>query len=162
MGDRYVPITRDQMDAMMVKEMGFTPISLPNVAEVVYQRDVVTTSGATFDYAIRVFSSVDARTGVTRESGKDAIRVVLIDKKKDRPWKAKSDKRIHRTKNALPTLKERCREQFRFVITDRPKCPKCGGLMVERSSRTGNRKFLSCARFAPNESWHCDGTLNVG
>jgi len=156
MASRYTEIRHDEM-ADLLEGIGFEPRNQSGCVEYVWERNVVSKSGKTFPYAVRVYSSVDKRTGVTRDCGADAIRVVLMDLESGRAMKLKTGKgkagqRIYRTKNALPTLKERCREYFVKVIQDG--CPKCGAVMAERAGKNGS--FLGCTKYPV-----CKGTKPI-
>lgn len=156
MASRYTEIDHSDM-ADTLEGIGFEPANQPGCVEYIWQREVVSTSGKKFPYAVRVYSSVDKRTGRTRDCGTDAIRVVLMDLESGRALKLKGGKgkagqRIYRTKNALPTLVERCREYFGKVIHDG--CPKCGSVMAERAGKNG--KFLGCTKYPV-----CNGTKTI-
>lgn len=156
MTSRYVEIKHDEM-AEVLESIGFSNVDVKGCVEFVWERQVEDTAGNEFPYAVRVYSSVDKRTYITRDCGADAIRVVLMDLDTGRALKLKSGKgkagqRIYRTKNALPTLKERCREYFIKVIRDG--CPKCGAVMAERSGKNGN--FMGCTKFPK-----CNGSRNI-
>ena len=156
MASRYREITHTEMSAHL-EGIGFFPLNLSGCVEFVWQRTVETKGGKKFPYAVRVYSSVDKRTGMTRDCGADAIRVVLMDLETGRALKLRSGKgkagqRIYRTKNALPTLTERCREYFTKVIKDG--CPKCGAVMAEREGKNG--KFYGCTKYPA-----CNGTKPV-
>ena len=156
MTSRYVEISYEKMNETL-ESIGFSKVYPKGVIEYVWERQVEDTAGKEFPYAVRVYSSVDARTMTTRDCGADAIRVVLMDLATGRALKLKSGKgkagqRIYRTKNALPTLKERCREYFIKVI--REGCPKCGAVMAERAGKNG--KFLGCTKYP-----ECNGTRKV-
>ena len=156
MASRYREITHTAMAAHL-ESIGFFPLNLNGCVEYVWQRNVESKQGKQYPYAVRVYSSVDKRTGLTRDCGSDAIRVVLMDLKTGRALKLKSGKgkagqRIYRTQNALPTLTERCREYFSKVIHDG--CPKCGSVMAERGGRNG--KFLGCTKYPA-----CNGTKQL-
>ena len=150
----YVPFTKRQLDEVLVADMGFA-VANAGLGEYVYERDVITKSGVAHPYKIRVFSSVLKSTGVTDECGADAIRVVLIDKLTDRPAAGKQ-RRVHRTKSAMINLRERCRDVFKVVL-ETPKCPCCGGLMMERVNKKTQQTFMSCSRYAPGTPTHCTG-----
>lgn len=156
MATTYVEITKAQMEDLLINQMGFTRANDDLMSEYVYQRDVTTTSGVEYPYMIRVYSSVKKQTGVSDECGADAIRVVLFDKVTGRPAK-KTEKRVHRTKNALPNLRNRCRTAFKFVL-EAEKCDKCNSVMIERENGKTGHKFLSCSRWGPNTPHHCTGT----
>ena len=107
----YVEIDIEEFRGMVETDMGFKCINGGEdggrAKEYIYERIVQHRNeddfmsalrGDKFRYAIRIFSSIDKRTNVTRNSGQDAIRVTLYDLIKDRPVRV--EKRVHRTKNA--------------------------------------------------------------
>jgi hypothetical protein len=149
----YVGFNKSAIEELLVAEMGFTQI--PSSREYVYTRPVTTKSGVKFPYAIQVYSSVLCSTRYTDSSGADAIQVTLIDTVTGKPAAAKQ-KRVHRTKNAFPNLRERCRDLFRLVI-EAPKCPCCGAMMNVRTNTKTGKEFLSCSRYAPGKHYHCTG-----
>lgn len=67
------------------------------------------------EITVRIFSSVDKRTGVTRDYGKDAIRIVYWDFKNDRP--IGKDKRINRTEGAT-TIKDRIEKRINAFLAN--------------------------------------------
>lgn len=115
-------------------KIGFALISLPNVFELVFERRFEETR-----FSIRVYSSVSAHSGMTREKGSDAIRVMIhdYDLDVDAPISV-----VKRTQNALTNLVVRCREAF--VWKNAHKC-KCGAIMAVRDGKRG--KFLGCSAF---------------
>ena len=97
---------------------------------------------------LRIFSSVDIKTGSSRSVGTDAIRIVPVAfvKKKTSYWKylKKVEKRTNRTTN----WKENLYQNLLRVITnisDGYKAGKCGHILVKRSSRFG--EFWGCINF---------------
>lgn len=155
MTTNYVPIKQQEMNQMLMGDMGFHQ-TIQAGGELVYERPVTTVSGKHYPYTIRVYSSIRADTGKSAAKGKDAIRVVLMDNMTGNPAK-NPETRIHRTKNALPNLKKRCRAVFKQVL-ESEKCPKCGSMMVVRENRTNGHKFWACTRYSPNKPLHCNGT----
>lgn len=156
----YVPFNRHQIDDVLCVDMGFTLVDIPQGSrEFVYERDVVTKSGVSYPYKIRVYSSVRKDTNWTDECGADAIRVVLMDKVTGTPAAGKQ-KRVHRTKNAMGNLRQRCRDLFKMVL-EAEKCPRCEAIMVERENRKTGQKFLSCTHFRPGAEYHCVETKQI-
>ena len=159
-GDRYVPIDETEMRELMTR-IGFETIALPRTTELVFQRQIETSAGKKFPYAVRVYSSV--AHGNSRGVGEDAIRVVLIDLDEENPkfqfmkvigeGTKKAGRRIYRTKSAMATLEARCREYFTHVIKN--PCPKCGSVMAVRNSKNG--QFLGCTKFRTG----CRGTREI-
>lgn len=149
-GDRYVPIDENEMRDLMTR-IGFETISLPRTTELVFQRQIETTAGKKFPYAVRVYSSI--AHGNSRAVGEDAIRVVLVDLKAENPkfqfmkvlgeGTKKAGRRIYRTKSAMTTLETRCRDYFTHIIKN--PCPKCGSAMAVRNTKGG--QFLGCTKY---------------
>lgn len=145
-GSRYRAITRREFERQMA-DMGFTEIAYPGSKEHIYQRPIANRDGSPSRFVVRVFSSVHIHTATTRECGDDAIRTVLFDTAlKDQRGRERivQDWRTFRTENALPNMRERARDAFRYAIEHG--CD-CGALMVERSSKRG--PFMGCTDF-PN------------
>lgn len=159
MGERYVPIQLSQMQGLLETEMGFIRADESNVWEMIWVRDVTTKSGQEFPYQIKVYSTIDRRTNVSRDSGEDAIRLILKDKITGRPVKT-AEKRVFRTKNALVNTRQRARELFLHVL-EGPHCPKCGALMAARTGGPGKHTFVGCTHYGPENPWHCKGTREV-
>ncbi len=159
MAAQYVPIRTAQMNDLLCHDMGFAPVDIKGCGEFVYERDVITKSLVVHPYKIRVYSSIRKETGWSDTCGCDAIRVVLIDKVTNRPAK-KSEKRVHRTKNALKNLRARCRDAFRYVL-EAENCPRCKAMLVEREAKKTGSKFMGCSRYAPGRDHHCGFSRNV-
>jgi Topoisomerase DNA binding C4 zinc finger len=161
---KYVAVPEAAMRALMESECGFEQIKLDGTTELVFQRDVVSSKGKEFPYAVRVYSSV--AYGETRAVGEDAIRVILMNTttnrpvkimgegRKNRDRKSKAGSRIYRTApTGIPTeervaellgrLKTRCREYFYHVVANQ--CPKCDSALSLRHSK-GN-DFYGCTNF---------------
>lgn len=152
MGRYYVERTKEEMDALLIGKYKFRHVDLHGTAEYVYQRD-----GVHVPFSVRVYSSVDVRTGHTRDCGDDAIRVVMVDQSTGRATKImgearnqKTGTRINRTKGAMDNLEKRVR-QYLLMGTKDYTCPKCGGLMAVRKGPNG--KFLGCRAYP-----ECNGT----
>lgn len=156
-GERYVPIRYEDIREVLEDLMGFERRDDDRCWEMIWVRPVITKSGVRFPYEIKVYTTVDIRTEVSRDVGTDAIRVVLMDTVTGRPVK-KAEKRVFRTKNALTNLRERCRDMFKHVMQG-PHCPKCSSLMVVREGGPGKHKFWGCTHYAPKNSYHCNSTM---
>lgn len=155
MGERYVPIRIGEMHKVLGERCGFTQLEPGSVKfgnrtckEHIYERQVVSKSGIDYHCKIRVYTSVDIRTSVTRDCASDAIRVVVIN---DAGYPIKRDgkgreARIYRTKNAKTNLYERCREIFKWAMENA--CQTCYHPLVERTVKkegpNQGRKFLTC------------------
>lgn len=155
MTSRYVPINKQDMDDLLIEQMGFQIVNIAGTYEYVYERQVETKAGFKHPYSVRVYSSVDMHSGWTRENGTDAIRLVLWDMNHDEPIHA-AEKRVYRTKGAKNNLRERARDLFREVMDPNHHCPCCNAHMVVRKGRNGN--FLGCVEFRHTG---CKGTRRV-
>jgi hypothetical protein len=155
MATRYVPFSLVEASKILIDEMGFTQIAVPGCGEVVFERKVETTTGKSFPYRVRIYSTIDRTTGITRENGADAIRLVIVDEATGKMPKG-ADSRVFRTKNALENTRTRARELFRYVMDEYHHCPKCQSLMTEKKGRSG--PFLGCIRY---KDTGCKGTREV-
>lgn len=134
----YQAIYHNEFSSLMA-DMVFDNLSLKGCAEYVYQR-TINNGPNPGRYAVRIYSSIDS-SGVTREVGSDAIRVVLVDLTTDKmieSW------RTNRTQNALVNVKKNARVAWGYVMDHHNHCD-CGGLMVERKGKNGN--FLGCSMY---------------
>jgi hypothetical protein len=115
-------------------------------AEVIYSW----TSPADID--VKVFTSVDARTGLARPVGKDAIRIVVYDKRAKRkivPWSVELKR--------VGTWQVRLRENAGAAIlraSYRPHCPACHQNTMIIFGRP-IAQFWGCPNY-PNCSGTCD------
>ena len=133
----YVEISRNRFEAEM-GDMGFNHIRIPGTLEMVFERMIPNS-----DFSVRIYSSIDPRTGVSRVVGSDAIRVILFNHKKDRGLKV--EKRVNRTgteDNVLARTRSRAREIWGWYRDN--KC-SCGGVMVKRKGSKG--EFLGCSNY---------------
>lgn len=145
-GSRYRAITRREFERQMA-DMGFSEIAYPGSKEHIYQRAIANRDGSPSRFVVRIFSSVHIGTGMTRECGDDAIRIVLFDSVlKDQRARERivQDWRTFRTENALPNMRQRARDAFAYAIQNG--CD-CGALMIERSGKSG--PFMGCTDY-PN------------
>ncbi len=101
--------------------------------------------GKTPKYSIRIYSSIDIRTNESRDSGKDAIRVILYDN--DREQGVGVSKRINRTENALGRMLKAGREVWKIGANPATKCPQCGFQLVERTNKFNGNKFMGCSGY---------------
>lgn len=157
MSGTYTEITESEMDSFL-GDLGFSPAASfgDGAKEKVYDFKFSTKGGE--ELAIVVYSSIDQRTGVSRESGSDAIRVVLMwkDGKEltSKKWKAVgSSKRVHRIETWKKNLKKRI-SNWRDMTEGR--CDECGAPLRVKSGKHG--KFLGCARYNPSGVHSCNYT----
>lgn len=148
---RYVAIDREVFEAAMSKS-GFAPVQIAGTSELVFERPVKRYTDS--EFAVRVYSSIPAHSGVGRGCGEDAIRVVLIHTPTGKGvWSAT---RTHRTQGWRERMLERMREAWRAAsaIT---RCPSCGTRpMLRRVAKGTGREFLGCVGYPT-----CKGTMNV-
>lgn len=137
----FVEISIDEFLSEM-SDMGFEEVNMPNCYERTWE------FGIDERLRIRIYSTLNEH-GETRTKGSDAIRCVLVDGKTRKILH--TAKRVHRTQNALPNMRERCRDLYR--LAKRNKCT-CGGMLVERDGVNG--KFMGCSDY-PN----CKKTRNI-
>lgn len=154
MSQTYQPITFLEMQALLSKptKAGTNWIDvtnqLPNTKEAVFDLEFPSRPGI----ACRIYTSIVPTEGVSRASGKDAIRVNLVDiseSRKGRPIGKAT--RTHRVAGWEQRLQTKVIELIQS-IKGLKHCPRCHHFMVERQS--GNCKFLGCSRFPL-----CGGTL---
>ena len=94
-----------------------------------------------------VYTTLD-RDEITRDIGKDAIRVVLFDTKSGKA--VKSYPKVLRTEGAT-TVFERLNERIEELMDDHQSykefCKKCGAHLVERTRKNDGGKFMGCSAF---------------
>ena len=140
-GVRYRAFTKAKFEAIMA-QMGFAEVLVPGAYEHVYQRVVHNGPHPSNRYSVRIFSTVDMRSGVSREVGGDAIRIMLHDSQLDRPV---VDWTVHRTVSAFDNLRARAKQAWGYVMKPEHHCPSCGSMMVVR--KAAQRSFLGCTSF---------------
>lgn len=154
MAGTYTEITAAEMDHFLVDNFGFREAATfgEGSKEKVYDFPFETKGGERL--ALVVYSSIDERTGFSRDSGNDAIRVVLMweDKKSStEKWKAiGSTKRVNRIQTWRKNLKKRL-SNWKDMLEGQ--CSDCGAPLTVRRGEFG--KFLGCSRY---DSTDCDYT----
>lgn len=135
----YVAISRERFEAEM-NDMGFTHVNIPGTSEMVFEREIPKN-----DFAVRIYSTITPNSGVSREVGKDAIRIQLFNKKKERP--IKSEGRVNRTgteDGVMERTRQRARDAWAWATKKEHQCG-CGGLMTKRKGKNG--EFLGCSNY---------------
>jgi hypothetical protein len=143
-GPRYRPFIRQDFEAEIIGEMKFQPMRVEGALEFAYHRIVTNGPFPSKRFDIQVYSTVDLRTGMTRDTGKDAIRVMLRDIELNRTvleWK------VLRTQGAFRMTRQRCQEAWGYVMNPSHHCPDCGALLTARKGKRGD--FLGCTNY-PN------------
>ena len=167
MASRYVEISKDQMDSVLIADCGFQIVPTAGTWEYVYQRQVSTRGGQKFQMAVKVLSSVDLNSNRTRPMGEDSIKVMLMNMARPefpqglpistKHW-PQATQRLFRTKNALPSLKLACQTMFRTGIAIA--CPLCMGPLLPRKSQKG--PFYGCSTFPVCWGTKPGGSITVG
>ena len=131
---RYVEITKKQFDDVMIKynARAFIP---PKTGEWVYEVPV------NRDLSIWIYSTLKARGGVSRGSGTDAIRTVLMYQK---TRMIMSETKTLRTKNWALNLEKRI--EALLQRTTKHTCPD-GHPVVRRRGKGGKGWFYGCALY---------------
>lgn len=101
-------------------------------------------------YVLRVYSSIDVRTDESRESGKDAIRCVLLygDPDKDEQhWEPVfKEKRTHRTPGWDRRLDEKLHSLMNRLANVK-RCSRCNRVMVVRKNSSTGDRFWGCTGY---------------
>lgn len=162
----YVRITKDEFeefltdlvgeqnweeagDARLTDEGNFSMevvYSLP--IEPSHQRHDTSPFGKMETIELRVFSTVDKRTGVSRDKGSDSIKTVIWDKRENKPIAGRE--RTHRIKTWRDNLGPKIQDLRNGVGKHTVICEKCGEWMVEREGKYG--KFLGCLGYPDCEN----------
>ena len=119
----------------LLKELEFVQIQLERVREIVMAKLIAP------NISLRIYTSVES--GVVRDCGEDAIRIVLCSKNAAGDIKLiGTSKRVNRTQNWRERLVERI-EKWEEMLG--PPCAKCGAKTVERKGKFG--KFWGCTNY---------------
>lgn len=144
----YSPISHTQF-ATAMQEIGFVPVSLANTWEYAWEWTIKCrlSDGRLSDgrFKIRILSSVDINTGMTRDRAKDAIHIMVLDTQGKRPDRPLVDYRVNRTENALSNVVKRAREAYAYVSKFPEHHCTCGSLLVVRGKP--GRQFLGCTAY---------------
>lgn len=92
---------------------------------------------------LRVYSTIDIRTGKARNKGEDAIRTVMFDTEKGKPVGGRT--RTHRIQTWEKNLKKKIDslvEDWEHILV---KCDECGDWMVKRDGEYG--EFYGCMSY---------------
>jgi hypothetical protein len=140
---KYVDILPSDM-ALFLEERGFIHMHLDGVKEYVYGKAVAK------NVTLRVFTSIDPYG--TRECGEDAIRAVLVGKRKDgKIVELLKLKRVHRVEGWKTNLDKR----LSLCYNSSSNCPKCQAPMAKRKGKYG--EFWGCIEYP-----ECTATRRIG
>ena len=146
MAAKYQQVTLEDMSTILAP-LGFTVTTVQGCRESVFGKRVDVNG---HHMSLRVFTSVVGN--VSRDSGKDAIRVCLAYRLPDGTIKTVgSSKRVNRVPGWQGRLVERLAAWTEQLG---PACPKCTKPMVKRKSKSG--AFFGCCNYPD-----CRGTRNV-
>lgn len=132
----FTLITAGEMDSLLSKG-GFARVEVEGTKEYVYDRPFNTLPNV----VIRVYTSIDSL--LSREIGKDAIRIVLFDKKANKAI-GKADTKTYRIVGWQDRLISKIKDVF-FSVQYLKKCPCCKSFLVERKGK--NYHFHGCSSF---------------
>ena len=139
----FIKISRDNFNTFLNEYTLTTasPIMLdePSSNEIIYE---IPTEKSTI--TIKIYSSVDKFSGITRDIGEDAIRCVLFDFISQKP--VGKAKRTHRMTNWKERLKEKL-DELKEETKKIQICKTCNSAMVLRNSSRG--EFYGCLSY-PN------------
>lgn len=131
-----------------LEAQGFSQIRLSRTRELVFAKRV---DQDNIPMSLRVYTGINPN-GVSREVGKDAIRVVLFMRTRDGSiFKLGGSKRVHRVLFWKKNLQKRLDSWLDSM--PKHKCSQCGSPMLPRNGKYG--KFLGCS------NWDCKNTLNI-
>jgi hypothetical protein len=140
MAAHFCPISRDEIHECLTA-LGFVPLSLTGVVELVYGRIVRI---GEHRLSLRIYTAVDP-DGTSRAIGTDAIRLRLFMRLEDgiipvgRPLKCL---RVMSWRENLRKAIDRVADPEHFR-----QCPACGNPMVVRRNTTTGEKFWGCGVF---------------
>jgi len=95
-------------------------------------------------FIMRVYSSLDKRTGRARDKGTDAIRLVVLDDETERP--VLKEKRTNRIQTWCKNLRSKIenignrRDELVF-------CSRCDSVMVIRKNKSSGNEFYGCSSY---------------
>jgi hypothetical protein len=158
----YTSITIDDMSQLLQQTKGWQSVSLTPYQEIYFDfslklrfpefvnKMVVSNKVAAqhlpTGMVIRVYSSITP-DGLSRERGKDAIRVCIIAKFGQHEKGLKGFSRVYRTQGWRDNLRERVMEAHEFSNAHVRYCIECGSLMVARKGRVSGQEFLGCMAY---------------
>lgn len=93
---------------------------------------------------IKIYSSIDPRTMMSRDTGKDSIRLILVNGKGK--YLAKDGVYVTRVKGWEKRLKDKIRTLWRLALS-LPRCPECkgrSGIYTCRLGQNKGKRFHKC------------------
>lgn len=139
---KYTPITQEEMEEFIhgfIWDFHYDHKSPSR--EIVYRTNAAAPNRDSI--SLKVFTTIDERTGVSRGKGADAIRTVLWDDKLGHPVGGKTKTlRIETWRKNLKDKIVKLIDESEDIIND---CPECGDYLVVRDGKYG--KFLGCRNY---------------
>jgi len=136
----YTRITKSEFEeALEETSLDFKEVNYNWTGELVYE---ATSQKGMF--TMRIYSSLDKRTGEARDKGSDAIRLVVLHTESERP--VVTEKRTNRIK----TWKKNLKKKINNVAQNSGNietCDNCGSVMVIRENKDSGNKFYGCTGY---------------
>jgi len=144
----YTKITKSEFEeALSQTEYDFHRVDYDWSRELIYEHE-----SQNGNFVLRVYSSLDERTGTARDKGSDAIRTVVLHNETERP--VLKERRTNRIgtwrKNLTKKINALSENQDNIRI-----CSSCDSVMVIRESSTGD-KFYGCTSYPD-----CENTASI-
>lgn len=139
----YTIVTIQEMEEFLKADKGWTKHKpLGQEVHFDFRRKSITGTG---EFVIRVFSSIPS-DGVSRNCGKDAIRVSIVALVDGKDKGVRKFPRVTRQENWRKYLKQRVMEAFDYISTIRV-CQQCNSPMALRKAKESGSEFYGCTRF---------------
>ena len=139
----YVQVTIQEMEEFLKADKGWTKHQ-PMGQEIHFdfRKKSLLCVG---EFVIRVHSSIPS-DGVSRDRGKDAIRVSIVVEVDGKDKGIRRFPRVTRQANWRKYLKQRVMEAFSYISSIRG-CPQCHSPLALRKAKENNKEFYGCTRF---------------
>ena len=150
----YYPISLKEMEEFL-EPKGFKRIDLgPAIREVVLAKgmSILDVWGNRIPLSLRIYTSISIDYNGARDVGKDAIRVCLFAKVRDKTVMIIGDKRVNRVENWKNNLQDRL-NKWEEGLT---RCPNCNWPMAKRKRHFDGKEFWGCVCYP-----ECKGIRNI-
>jgi hypothetical protein len=140
MAAQFYPITQHEIDEFLT-DLGFVPLSLTGVVELVYGR-IVHVGGHRL--SLRIYTAVNPN-GESREKGTDAIRLQLFHRCGEQilpVGRAQKCLRVESLRGNITKAIDTIVDPHSFRV-----CPACGNPMVVRRNKSTGDDFWGCGVF---------------
>lgn len=109
-------------------------------------------------HILKIYSSVDKTTNVSRPSDKDAIRIVVASATDAKPVRPKFT-RINRIGTWKLNLKNRISEALKSLGVNTA-CPECGTILYLKTNSKDGSRFLLCSKYPKCKGKRNNSRLN--